>query len=103
MSERIPQLLQDIQDSLFESAKKFQNENTHDIQDYSDFKKLMDTQRGFIRTFWCGDSECEKKIKEETLATIRIVLRDDTDDAAEGLCVHCGKKSSKRVLFAKAY
>ncbi len=106
LSEHIPHLLQDIQNSLFESALKFQNENTHEVQTYDEFKNLMETQRGFIRTFWCGESFCEKKIKEETMATIRIVLREDPyekHEKKEGRCVLCGKKSDKRVLFAKAY
>jgi len=106
LNEHIPHLLQDIQKSLFESALKFQTENTHDVQTYDEFKNLMEAQRGFIRTFWCGESVCERKIKEETMATIRIVLREDPHekhDKKEGPCVSCGKESSKKVLFAKAY
>lgn len=106
LSEHIPLLLQDIQKSLFESALKFQNENTHEVQTYKEFKNLMETQRGFIRTFWCGESLCERKVKEETMATIRIILREDPHEEhekKEGRCVLCGKESDKRVLFAKAY
>ncbi len=104
--EQIPHLLQDIQNSLFESAVKFQTENTHDVRSYDEFQNLMETQRGFIRTFWCGESVCERKIKEETMATIRIILREDPHEKhgkKEGQCVLCGKESGKRVLFAKAY
>ncbi len=106
LSEHIPILLQDIQKSLFESALKFQNENTHEVQTYNEFKNLMETQRGFIRTFWCGESLCERKVKEETMATIRIIQREDPHEEhekKEDRCVLCGKESDKRVLFAKAY
>ena len=106
LNEHIPLVLIDIQNSLFESALKFQTENTHEVQTYDEFKNLMETQRGFIKTFWCGESLCERKIKEETMATIRIVLREDPHEKhekKEGCCVLCGKKSDKRVLFAKAY
>jgi prolyl-tRNA synthetase len=63
----------------------------------------MDSQRGFIKALWCGEPQCEKKIKDETMATIRIILSDDSHNKKEGECVHCGKESSKMVLFAKAY
>jgi len=99
----IPLVLKEIQKSLFESALKFQTENTHDVQTFDEFKKIMDSQRGFIKALWCGESQCEKKIKDETMATIRIVLSDDSHDKKEGVCVHCGKESNKRVLFAKSY
>ena len=103
VSEKIPQRLQAIQRSLFESAVEFQTQNTHDVQSYEEFQNLMDTQRGFIRTHWCGEYSCERKIKDEHMATIRIVLPDDKHDNKRGPCILCGKDSSKRVLFAKAY
>jgi len=103
LSERIPLILKDIQNSLFESALKFQTENTHEVQTYDKFQKIMDSQRGFIKAFWCGEPLCEKKIKDETMATIRIVLSEDPHDKKEGHCILCGKDSGKRVLFAKSY
>ncbi|MFC2167847.1 proline--tRNA ligase [Acidobacteriota bacterium] len=102
LSEQIPLVLKDIQNSLFESAREFQTENTHDVHTYDEFKKIMDSQRGFIKSFWCGEPQCERKIKDETMATIRIVLPEDTDKR-EGHCILCGKDSHKRVLFAKSY
>ena len=101
----IPQVLQDIQNSLFESALKFQKENTHEVETYEEFQKIMDSQRGFIKALWCGEAACERKIKDETMATIRIVLLEDPNenDNNNGCCVQCGKESRKKVLFAKAY
>ncbi len=51
---------------------------------------------------WCGDGECEKKVQEETKATIRCIPFEG-QDAVKGDCVHCGKKAEHIVLFAKAY
>ena len=73
------------------------------METYEKFQKIMDSQRGFIKAFWCGDPLCEKKIKDETMATIRIVLLEDPHEKKESHCVLCGKDSSKRVLFAKSY
>ncbi|MCJ7579915.1 MAG: proline--tRNA ligase [Candidatus Aminicenantes bacterium] len=103
LNEFIPLVLKDIQKTLFESALKFQTENTHDVQNYDEFQEIMDSQRGFIKAFWCGEPQCERKIKEETMATIRIVLPEDANAKKEGPCILCGKDSRKRVLFAKSY
>ena len=99
----LPQILEDIQKTLFDQALKFQTENTHNVLSYEEFQSTMESKKGFIRTFWCGESECEKKIKEETMATIRVILLDDSDKKSEGPCILCGKHSQNRVLFARAY
>lgn len=95
--------LEEIQKNLFKQAKDFQSKNTHEVQSYSEFKSLMESQRGFIKAFWCGKQNCEKKIKEETMATIRIVMFKDAQKGVRGKCVFCGDQSDQRVIFAKAY
>jgi prolyl-tRNA synthetase len=97
---KIPQILSDIQDSMLASARKFQRENTHEVDNYSDFKNVMETKRGFIKTFWCGNQDCEDKIKEETMATIRVIPLDQKE---KGKCVLCGADADRWVYFARAY
>ena len=100
---RLPGILSDIQKSLYEKALEFQTANTHDIESYQEFKSTLEEQRGFLRTFWCGKSSCEDKIKEETMATIRIILLEEDRSKAEGKCVLCGEKSNNLAYFARAY
>ncbi len=101
--QRIPQILQDIQGSLFDQALKFQLENTRFVQDYQEFKKVIESKRGFIKSWWCGDLSCEDKIKEETMATIRVVpLTQEDKDPAEK-CISCGNEAKELVFFARAY
>jgi len=96
----IPQVLDDVQSTLFEKAFKFQEENTHKVDNYEDFKSVLESKRGLIKTFWCGGQECEDKIKEETMATIRVIpLEQDK----KGKCVLCKAESDKWVYFARAY
>jgi len=95
--------LAEIQKSLFDQALDFQSNNTYEIQSYPEFKTIMESQKGFIKAFWCGKGECEQKIKEETMATIRIVMLDDAQKGERGKCVLCGDQSKQQVLFAKAY
>ena len=103
LNKRAPEILKDIQRSMFEEALKFQQENTHEVQNYDDFKATMESKRGFIKAFWCGDQDCEEKIKEETMATIRVILLDQDKEEARGKCVFCKKPSQTFVYFAKAY
>jgi prolyl-tRNA synthetase len=97
----IKSLLNKIQDNLFEKSKKFLEDNTHTVSSYEEFKKIMETNRGFIRAFWCENEECETKIQEESKASIRCLpLNTKVED---GKCVYCGEKAAHRWLFAQAY
>lgn len=97
----IAETLEDIQKSLYERAKKFQQDNTFNVDSYDEFKKIIDGEGGFIRSFWCGSAECEAKIKEETKATIRCLPFDAKPE--KGHCLICGGDCKSRVIFAKAY
>ena len=100
-SDHILHLLTEIQDNLFNTAKKFLTENTHEVDSYDQFKEIMKTKRGFIKAYWCEDSECEAKIKSDTKATTRV--RELDQKAGNGKCVHCGKPAKFVWHFAQAY
>jgi prolyl-tRNA synthetase len=103
LSTKLPEIFVDIQKSLYEKAFEFQMSNTHDVESYDKFKSILEGQRGFLRTFWCGRSACEEKIKEETMATIRVILLEKDGSEAEGKCILCGQKSNEVAYFARAY
>ncbi len=103
IKEALPELLSDIQESLFKKALEFQTANTHDIVNYEEFKSTIEEKRGFIRTFWCGKSVCEEKIKDETMATIRVIPLEDDKRRVEGQCILCEEKSDQLAYFARAY
>lgn len=99
--EYIPKALQNIQDSLFNKALKFQKEKTKKVDFYDEFKKIMDGDGGFVLAHWCGNARCEEQVKEETKATIACVPFDQKKE--KGKCIYCGEESEGRVIFAKAY
>ncbi len=102
MVEKIMELISSIQQNLFELSRKFTLENTFETGDYNEFKRLMEEKKGFIISPWCGSPQCERKVKEETTATIRIIPLNST--AEEKLsCIVCGSTPSTFVYFAKAY
>ena len=99
--DNIERLLNEMQKALFAKAKAFLDENTREASSFDEFKTIMNSTRGFIRAFWCEDTECETKIKEETKASTRCLPLDDKEE--KGVCVHCGKLAIHRWLFAQAY
>lgn len=103
LSQRMPEILKDIQTSMLEAGLKFQLENTHEVRSYEDFKSILESKKGFIKAFWCGHQSCEEKIKEETMATIRVVPLEQDKQKANEKCVCCGKDPKVWVYFARAY
>jgi prolyl-tRNA synthetase len=102
VTERVQQLLGDVQKNLYERALAFREANTHVVRDYDEFKSVMQDQRGFIRAYWCGSADCEARIKEETRATIRVVP-EDAEAAGPGVCIYDGQPARVQALFAQAY
>ena len=101
MVDRVKFLLDEIQENLFQKALNRRNELITEVDNFEDFKNVLDTKGGFVSAHWDGTSETEAKIKTLTKATVRCIPLDAKEE--EGSCVFSGKKSNKRVLFAKAY
>jgi prolyl-tRNA synthetase len=94
-------LLDEIQKRLFEKQKIFLEKNTHDVDSWDEFVTIMNSTRGFLRVHWCEDPNCEKEIKEKTKAVSRCLPLDAEEE--KGVCVHCGKPSHHRWMFAQSY
>jgi len=97
----IPNLLDEIQNNIYQKALKFRAEKTTKVDSYEDFKKVLDEKGGFVLAHWDGTQETEAAIKEDTKATIRCIPLDAPRES--GKCIYSGKPSDKRVLFARAY
>lgn len=97
----IEKLLQDIQKSIYDKALHFREENITEVNSYEEFKNVLETKGGFISAHWDGTAEEEEQIKNETKATIRCIPLDDKNETGNSMIT--GKRSEKRVIFAKAY
>jgi prolyl-tRNA synthetase len=102
----IADLLDDIQETLFQRAVKFRADHSLSIDSNKAFYKLFTKAKGyengaFVYAHWCGSKACEEKIKKDLSVTIRCIPFDSPEEA--GACICCGEDSGKRVLFAKAY
>ncbi|OGD20406.1 MAG: proline--tRNA ligase [Candidatus Aminicenantes bacterium RBG_16_63_16] len=103
LAGRAAAALGEIQATLFEQALKLQRDNTHEVGDYSRFKDVIENQRGFIKAWWCGDEACEERIKEETMATIRVLPLEKDPGTTPGPCISCGRAGAELAYFARAY
>lgn len=101
LEAKIAELLETMQNEMFERAKKHRDENTHTAKDWNEFTDILQNKQGFIKAMWCGEESCEIAIKEETGATTRCM--PFVQEEISNVCVHCGKPAKKMVYFGKAY
>jgi prolyl-tRNA synthetase len=99
ISGAVSSLLHEIQKALFDRALKTREDKTIEPKDYEEFKAAV--EKGFALSYWCGSSDCEAKIKEETKATMRCIPLEQ--DGGSGVCVFCAQPSSSKAIFARAY
>jgi len=98
---RVEELMETIQKNLFEKALSHREAHTYEVETFVDFKKTIEQKPGFVKAMWCGNQECEDRIKEETGATSRCM--PFIQEEVKGHCVCCGKPAKKLVYWGKAY
>jgi prolyl-tRNA synthetase len=103
LTVKVPALLDEIQSSLFQEATKFLADNTRAAGTYEEFKDILENKKGFVTSLWCGSESCEDKIKNETMATIRVIPLDQDESAVSGSCIACGEPAKAIAYFARAY
>jgi prolyl-tRNA synthetase len=101
LADRIPALLDEIQDEMYQTALRRREEATYNVDSWDEFTAAVEGRGGFLLAHWCGRSECETQIQTETKATIRLLAFDQPEES--GRCIRCDGESSRRAHFAKAY
>lgn len=101
LPSRLKELLADIQNNMFLQAKKFMDDNIRETDSFEEFREIIETKRGFIKSHWCGSPDCEKHIKEQTGATLRCIPFSEEFNTSK--CIICGKESYTAAYFAKSY
>jgi prolyl-tRNA synthetase len=97
----IQNLLEEIQNNLFNTAKAYRDSHITEVNDFEEFVQVLEEKGGFISAHWDGTTETADLIKDKTKATIRCIPMDNPQEA--GKCILTGNPSKERVLFAKAY
>ena len=99
--ETVDKLLKDIQQNLYNRALARRNQLTYETDDIEQVKHIMNTKPGFIRSHWCGDQECELKMKEIKGLKSRCITQEPVH--ADHKCVVCGKDAKHMVVWGIQY
>ena len=101
LKAELEKMLTSIHNNMFEECKNRLKEKTTIALNLDEFKNSMETNQGFIKAMWCGDEECENKIRELTGAKSRCMPFEQ--EKVSDKCVCCGKPADKMVVWGKQY
>ena len=101
VNKRIAELLEEIQKNMFKMAEENIEKKTTVAKTLEEFEKNINENQGYVKTMWCGSSECEEKIHELTGAKSRCIPFNQ--EHISDTCVCCGKPASKMVVWGRQY
>ena len=96
---KVVTLLDEIQANMLEKSRKNRDSRIKEATSLEQIKQHCD-DGNFVKVCWCGERECEDKVKEYAQATSRVMIEEDCEGE---VCAICGKKAKKKVYFARAY
>ncbi len=99
LASQVQAVLDEIQAAMLEKARNFRDAHIHEPKDYEELKQIV--QDGWALAYWCGSTECEARVKEDTKATTRCIPLDQPE--GQGKCIVCGQPAKSKVYFARAY
>jgi prolyl-tRNA synthetase len=101
LAAKIGETLENMQNDMLERAKAHLESHIYEAKTYDEFKDIIENKPGFVKMMWCGDLECELKVKEDTTATSRCMPFEQ--EQITDVCPVCGKPAKKMVFWGKAY
>ena len=101
INTKLPELLEEIQQNMFNMVKENTEKRTTIAKNMEEFEKNINENQGFIKAMWCGNGECEDKIKELTAAKSRCIPEEQ--EKISDVCVCCGKPATKMVVWGRQY
>ena len=100
---KVKDLMDDIQNNLYNKALKRRNEMTYEAHNLKEMEDIINNHPGFIKAMWCEDQACEEKIKEIKGIKSRCIPFADKQEKLDSACVCCGKKATKMVIWGIQY
>ncbi len=101
LESKIPELLQAVHDGLYEKALQNRENRTWAALNLDELIQIANEKSGFIKAMWCGDAECEAKLKE--VAGVSSRCMPFAQEHLCDTCVCCGKPAKTMVIWGKAY
>ncbi len=100
--EEVEKALQAVHNELYERALNNLEEKTSVAHDHDEFLDIAENRPGFIKAMWCGDSECEDKLKEET-GGVKSRCIPFVEEHIADICACCGKPAKHMVVWGRQY
>ena len=101
VSNSVMQQLEKMQEDMFNKAVKNLEEKTYDATTLDEVKEIMNNHPGFVNAYWCGDEDCELKMKEIRGTKSRCIV--ESNDYEKEKCIVCGKKAKHKVVWGIQY
>ncbi|MGN0497821.1 MAG: proline--tRNA ligase [Acutalibacteraceae bacterium] len=102
LEQEVQTKLQEVHDGLYKKALENREKKTYSCTTLDEItKSLEENGDGFIKAMWCGDEECEDKVKELTGVGSRCIPFEQ--EHLSDKCVCCGKPAKHMVYWGKAY
>lgn len=101
IEQKIPELLKAVHDGLLEKGKKRREAMTFDAHNMEEMCDIGENHPGFARAMWCGDVECEEKVKEQAGLISRCIPFEQ--EQLSDKCVCCGKPAKYMLYWGKQY
>lgn len=98
---KLGEILETMQAEMLERARNHRDTHTYSATNYEEFKQTVEEKPGFVKAMWCGELDCELKIKEDTGATSRCMPFEQ--ETLADTCVCCGKPAKSMVYWGRAY
>lgn len=102
LEEEIDKALESVHNGLYERACENLKEKTHTAVSYDEFLKTAEEKPGFIKAMWCGELECEEKIKDDTNGVKSRCIPFEEEQLSDK-CVCCGKPAKHMVVWGRQY
>lgn len=101
IESQVQKLLNEIQQNMYKICEEHNKKRTSIAHNMEEFEKIMNENQGYVKAMWCGDAECEAKIREKTGAKSRCIPfeQEHLDDK----CVVCGKPAKEMVVWGRQY
>ena len=94
--------METIHNDMYERALKNTQEKTFVATNFDEFVDTAKNHPGFIKAMWCGNSECEDKLKDAT-GGVKSRCIPFVEEHIGDVCVCCGKPAKHQVYWGKQY
>ena len=97
----VMQQLEKMQEDMYNKADKLKKERTYKVTTLEEMEEIINNKPGFVHAHWCGDENCELRLKEIRGTKSRCIV--ESKEYEKETCIACGKKAKHKVVWGIQY